>query len=72
MNRRDLLHVSAALGLGGALTGKVMAAGEEGARVASADSIQALRPPADGVRIPVAVLISEGAVPIDFVGPWEV
>jgi putative intracellular protease/amidase/YHS domain-containing protein len=72
MNRRDLLHMSAALGLGGALTGKVMAAGEEGARVASADSIQPLRPPADGIRIPVAVLISEGAVPIDFVGPWEV
>jgi len=34
-------------------------------------SATALRPPADGT-IPVAFLVSEGAVVIDFCGPWEV
>ena len=71
MNRRDLLQMSAALGVGASLTGKVLAAGEEGGSAASAEAVQPLRPPADGA-IPVAFLISDGAVPIDFVGPWEV
>lgn len=70
MNRRDLLQMSAALGMGASLSGQVRAAGDAAVRTAS-DAMQPLRPPADGT-IPVAVLISEGAVPIDFIGPWEV
>jgi len=69
MNRRDLLQMSAALGAGAALTGKVRAEGDAGGRPEA--SVQPLRPPPEG-RIPVAVLISQGAVLIDFVGPWEV
>ncbi len=38
---------------------------------ASSAAVNALRVPTDGT-IPVAFLISEGAVLIDFVGPWEV
>jgi len=39
--------------------------------VAATNATQPLRAPEDGI-IPVAFLISEGAVLIDFVGPWEV
>jgi transcriptional regulator GlxA family with amidase domain len=31
-----------------------------------------LRPPADGKKIPVAFVLTEGATMIDFAGPWEV
>ena len=37
----------------------------------SASLTNAIKPPADG-KIPVAFLISDGAVIIDFCGPWEV
>ena len=37
----------------------------------SAVETKSLKPPAQG-SIPVAFLISEGAVMIDFTGPWEV
>lgn len=60
MKRRDLLQATAALGLVAATR-------------SSAESSQAsppLKPAAGG--IPVAFLVSEGAVVIDFCGPWEV
>src|ERR1700761_120640 len=72
MNRRELLQRSAALGLtaAGSLTlpgaaGTVLAAARETAPP------NPLKPPA-GESIPVAFLISKGAVVIDFCGPWEV
>jgi YHS domain-containing protein len=80
MKRRELLQKSAALGFFAAmpisLYGK---AGEaEAAHALSAegtDKVTAvanpLKAPAEG-NIPVAFLISDGAVLIDFVGPWEV
>jgi len=56
-----------------ALCGAIATAGHS--RYASSESagiqIRALKPPANGT-INVAVLISEGAVVIDFTGPWEV
>ena len=78
MNRRDLLQMSAALGIGTSLSGATLAttgviAGAQ-AMAAPGQSEQAVKPlpvPPDG-NIPVAFLISEGAVLIDFVGPWEV
>ena len=69
MNRRDLLQMSAAVGV--ALSGKLVAAPAAAGSVGAKEGVEPLQPPADGV-IPVAVLISEGAVPIDFIGPWEV
>ncbi|HLX23186.1 MAG TPA: DJ-1/PfpI family protein [Usitatibacter sp.] len=63
MKRRDLLQMAAALGLSTSLERPALAA-------PTADTTP-LRPPADG-RIPVAFLISDGAVVIDFAGPWEV
>lgn len=66
MNRRHLLQLSASLGLAATLPGPVLAEPH-----AATDDSGQLRPPADG-RIPVAFLISEGAVVIDFAGPWEV
>jgi putative intracellular protease/amidase/YHS domain-containing protein len=81
MNRRKLLHTSAALGLVSAITSL------EGFHLlakASAPKIKVdsdgapppppsnpLVPPAHG-SIPVAFPISDGAVIIDFCGPWEV
>ncbi len=62
MKRRDLLQITATLGLATSLQRPALAA---------ADDPNPLRPPADG-RIPVAFLISDGAVVIDFAGPWEV
>src|SRR5713226_4302063 len=67
MNRRDLLKRSTALGLAAALPG--WARGTLAAESRS-ESIP-LKPPAEG-SIPVAFLVSEGAVVIDFCGPWEV
>jgi transcriptional regulator GlxA family with amidase domain len=64
MQRRELLQLTASLALMGALPT---------ARSANAEGTAAgpLTPPAKG-RIPVAFLLSEGAVVIDFAGPWEV
>ena len=77
-NRRQLLQRAAAWGMFGAgsctIPGKAFAAllttgrwsAGEGDTVANP-----LTPPAHG-SIPVAFLISDGAVMIDFTGPWEV
>jgi transcriptional regulator GlxA family with amidase domain len=66
MNRRDLFRLSTALGLTATLPSRSHAAPQP---------IQAtpapLRPPAEG-SIPVAFLLSDNAVMIDFAGPWEV
>jgi transcriptional regulator GlxA family with amidase domain len=59
LRRRDVLQLSAALGLAASLP-----------RLALSQS-GLLRPPADGI-IPVAFLMSNDAVVIDFAGPWEV
>jgi transcriptional regulator GlxA family with amidase domain len=61
MKRRDLLQATAAFGL---------IAATRSSAAASKASSGPLEPPAGGV--PVAFLVSEGAVIIDFCGPWEV
>ena len=80
MKRRDLLKNSAAFGLIGAmpysraLAAQGAAATKPSSAAATAKPVAAtskLNPPADG-SIPVAFLISDGAVVIDFCGPWEV
>lgn len=63
MNRRELFRLSTAMGL----TATLPAIGNAAVRAAAAP----LPPPAEG-SIPVAFLLSEGAVVIDFAGPWEV
>lgn len=72
MNRRELLQRSAALGVTavGSLALPGAAAATLGASKESA-ALNPLTPPANA-SIPVAFLISEGAVVIDFCGPWEV
>jgi len=72
MNRRELLKRSAALGFAAADSLTLPRAAAE-TTYAAADSFASnpLTPPADA-SIPVAFLISEGAVVIDFCGPWEV
>jgi putative intracellular protease/amidase/YHS domain-containing protein len=79
MNRRELLKRTAALGLAAGipslLAGKWFA-GTGGVQAKSATDktkpvSNPLTPPAEG-SIPVAFPISEGAVIIDFCGPWEV
>jgi putative intracellular protease/amidase/YHS domain-containing protein len=80
MNRRELLRNSAALSVTSAIplaavslvamsANSARTAGVSGA--AAAVEASPLRPPAEG-SIPVAFLISRGAVVIDFCGPWEV
>jgi putative intracellular protease/amidase/YHS domain-containing protein len=82
MNRRNLLRGSAALGVAAAFALSVAnnaatAAGGAGMAGAAAgpapkpDPPRPLQPPAQG-SLPVAFLISKGAVIIDFCGPWEV
>jgi transcriptional regulator GlxA family with amidase domain len=73
MQRRELLQFTATLGLTSAYAGPSLAS-PPGAGVPAAKGARdpdALLPPSDG-RIPVAVLLSEDAVVIDFAGPWEV
>src|SRR6266700_6073530 len=81
INRKDLVNAAARSGLIAALA--LFVIGQLSANAApiettgsSGDNKQAgkansLKPPAQG-QIPVAFLISEGAVIIDFCGPWEV
>ena len=74
MQRRELLELTATLGVASVFPGLAMPrsqapAGSSGA--SAAPDVSALTPPADG-RIPVAFLLSEDAVVIDFAGPWEV
>ena len=78
MNRRTLLRRTATLGFAAALpfSGVNLRPASAASKAAtSADdrssAPNALKPPAQG-SIPVAFLISEGAVVIDFSGPWEV
>jgi putative intracellular protease/amidase/YHS domain-containing protein len=72
ISRRQLLQASAAFGCLSATPLSVAAS-----LVASADQPRSsavtnpLKPPAEG-PIPVAFLVSDGAVVIDFAGPWEV
>jgi len=72
ITRRELLQASAALGCLAA-TPFSAAASELGSTEAARSSAvpNPLKPPAEG-SIPVAFLISDGAVVIDFCGPWEV
>ena len=79
MNRRELLQRTTTLSLVGAIPfsfggGKWALLGNAGNHMASdqptVDS-SPLKPPAQG-SIPVAFLVSEGAVVIDFCGPWAV
>lgn len=63
MKRSELLCGAAAIGLFTALPGETLAC-------ADASDAAPLKAPTDGV--PVAFLLSEGAVMIDFAGPWEV
>lgn len=70
MKRRDLLQISASLGLAASLPRTALAAADS-AQVPAPTPSNPLRVPADG-RIPVAFVISDGAVVIDFAGPWEV
>src|SRR6266849_8987899 len=66
MNRRELLHRTAAFGVMIATAPSLTEAASEPGPVPNP-----LQPPAEG-SIPVAFLISDGAVVIDFAGPWEV
>ena len=82
MNRRELLRRSAVLGVAGVplaavsrLAQSTTAATSAAAAASGAEAVKSqpapLQPPATG-SIPVAFLISDGAVVIDFCGPWEV
>jgi transcriptional regulator GlxA family with amidase domain len=74
MQRRDLLQLTAILGLTSTYPGRVLSASPAGTKPSTPTATLApnpLKPPASG-PIPVAVLLSEGAVLIDFAGPWEV
>lgn len=74
MKRRDLLHMTTILGLSASLPRAAFsAAGTDSAANTAVPTMTsaALRPPLEG-SIPVAFLISDGAVVIDFAGPWEV
>jgi putative intracellular protease/amidase/YHS domain-containing protein len=68
MNRRDLLKRSTALGFAA-----VLPDWERGTLATDAAPVSSipLKPPAQG-SIPVAFVVSDGAVVIDFCGPWEV
>ncbi len=66
MNRRDLFRLSTAMGLTAALPQISDAKAQPTQSV-----LNPLAPPAEG-SIPVAFLLSDGAVVIDFAGPWEV
>ena len=78
MSRRELLQGSAALGAMAAMP-MALVAGKEyavryrqsGAQAKSGVVVNPLKPPPKG-GIPAAFVISEGAVVIDFAGPWEV
>ncbi len=77
MNRRELLQRSATFGLMAAVPGLGRFASASGFPAPAegdqrpSEKPNPLKPPAEG-SIPVAFLISEGAVVIDFAGPWEV
>jgi YHS domain-containing protein/putative intracellular protease/amidase len=80
MQRRELLKRSSGLGVMAALplSLSAWACGGAASSTRSADvgtpgvALNPLRRPADGSAIPVAFLISDDAVVIDFGGPWDV
>jgi YHS domain-containing protein/putative intracellular protease/amidase len=68
MKRRELLRQTAAFGVIATVPFRLA----QGERTGKAIPVlNPLKPPAQG-SVPVAFLISEGAVVIDFCGPWEV
>ena len=73
MNRRDLLKSAAVFGVASSVpmwaVGKNAGAGAADEK-SSVNNAGRLTPPADGVT--VAFVLSDGAVVIDFAGPWEV
>jgi len=75
MNRRELLEMSVGLGSAIALLEPLSLKAAQGESAPTnappAATRNPLRPPNQG-DIPVAFLISDGAVVIDFAGPWEV
>jgi putative intracellular protease/amidase/YHS domain-containing protein len=79
LTRRELLQASGAVGLAAAVPLSLSAARLVGATpvlrddnsAKSAVALSPLKPPPSGA-IPVAVVLSKGAVVIDFAGPWEV
>jgi len=68
MKRRELFRISTAMGLGAALPALGLA---KPAAAGAGAPAAPLKPPAEG-SIPVAFLLSDNAVVIDFGGPWEV
>lgn len=71
MNRRDLLKSAAAFGVVSAVPFSNAIQNSTGSTSPqNSTSVARLTPPADGV--PVAFVLSDGAVVIDFAGPWEV
>src|SRR5438067_9965624 len=71
VNRRDLLNSVARFGLAAALALFVIAQLSASVARAETATTNPLKPPAKG-DIPIAFVSSEGAVVIDFCGPWEV
>ena len=72
ISRRQLLQASAALGCLAAAPLSVVASEFGGPDQPRPSAVaNPLKPPAEGA-IPVAFLVSDGAVVIDFAGPWEV
>jgi transcriptional regulator GlxA family with amidase domain len=73
MKRRELLQQTAALSFAAVVPfsfASAKASGNASLNKETAD-LNPLKPPTEG-SIPVAFLVSEGAVVIDFCGPWEV
>jgi transcriptional regulator GlxA family with amidase domain len=75
VKRRDLLQLSVALGLATSLPraarSEATADSAPSETLAASPTPRPLQPPVNGT-IPVAFLLSENAVVIDFAGPWEV
>jgi len=72
MNRRELLQRSAALSLTAVGSMAFPGAAAETFRATKGSATPNPLTPPSNASIPVAFLISEGAVVIDFCGPWEV
>jgi len=70
MKRRQWLQWAAVAGMGALSRMTAAGTGSDGQPVKGVPAIEPLKAP-DG-PIPVAVLLSDGAVVIDFTGPWEV
>ncbi len=72
MNRRELIHKTSMLGVLGTIpVARFLEAEARREFGGERDGVSPLAPPAHG-SIPVAFVLSEGAVIIDFCGPWEV